>query len=107
MKASLKNYKQSPRKVRLVADLIRSKSVNVAMEQLQFLPKRAAKVFQKLLSSAVANAENNNKKDIKNLSVGRVTVDEGKTLKRWRARARGRAGKINKRTSNINILLSE
>ena len=106
MKASLKNYRQSPRKVRLVADLIRGKKVNDALTELEFLPKRASEVMTKLISSAVANAETNFKVNPDDLVVKEISVDQGITLKRYRPRARGVAKRINKRTSNIELSLA-
>lgn len=106
MKSSLKNYRQSPRKVRLVADLVRGKKVSQALVELKFLPKRGADVVTKLISSAVANAENNFKVSVDDLIVKEITVDKGVTLKRYRPRARGVAKRINKRTSNINLALA-
>ena len=106
MKSSLKNYRQSPRKVRLVADLVRGKKVNQALLELDFLPKRAGEVMSKLINSAAANAENNFKVSIEDLVVKEITVDQGLTLKRYRPRARGVAKRINKRTSNINVSLA-
>jgi large subunit ribosomal protein L22 len=106
MKSSLKNYRQSPRKVRLVADLIRGKKVSQALTELNFLPKRGADVVTKLIASAVANAENNFKVSVDDLIVKEITVDKGVTLKRYRPRARGVAKRINKRTSNINLSLA-
>ena len=105
MKATLKNYRQSPRKVRLVADLIRGKKVNQALTELEFLPKRATEVMTKLISSAAANAENNFKVNQDELVIKDITVDKGITLKRYRPRARGVAKRINKRTSNIALSL--
>lgn len=105
MKAYLKNYRQSPRKVRLVADLIRGKSVAEASNALTFLPKRAAGMFQKLLASAVANAENNFKVSTDALKVTAVSVTKGPTLKRIRPVSRGRAHRINKRTSIVTLTL--
>lgn len=105
MKSSLKNYRQSPRKVRLVADLIRGKKVSQALTELQFLPKRASEVMIKLVSSAVANAENNFKVSANDLVIKEIEVNEGVTLKRYRPRARGVAKRINKRTSNITLAL--
>jgi len=105
MKASLKNYRQSPRKVRLVADLVRGKKVKQALTELEFLPKRASDVMTKLISSAAANAENNFKVNQDDLVVKEVSVDQGITLKRYRPRARGVAKRINKRTSNITLAL--
>jgi len=106
MKASLKNYRQSPRKVRLVADLVRGKKAGEALKELTFLPKRASEVMIKLISSAVANAENNFKVSADDLVIKEITVDQGITLKRYRPRARGVAKRINKRTSNINLSLA-
>jgi len=105
MKSSLKNYRQSPRKVRLVADLIRGKKVHQALLELKFLPKRAAKQIEKLVSSAATNAENNFKVSKEDLVVKEISVDQGVTLKRYRPRARGVAKRINKRTSNITLSL--
>jgi len=105
MKASLKNYRQSPRKVRLVADLVRGKSLDQALVELKFLPKRASEVMTKLLSSAKANAKNNFKVEANDLVVKEISVDQGVTLKRYRPRARGVAKRINKRTSNITLSL--
>jgi large subunit ribosomal protein L22 len=105
MKANLKNYRQSPRKVRLVADLVRGKKVSQALLELKFLPKRATEVISKLISSAVANAEHNFKVSAEDLFIKEITVDKGITLKRYRPRARGVAKRINKRTSNIALTL--
>ena len=104
MKASLKNYRQSPRKVRLVADLVRGKNVHDALNELSFLPKRASGPMAKLISSALANAEQTGA-DVANLIISKITVDQGVTLKRIRARARGVASRINKRTSNVVVEL--
>ncbi len=105
MKASLKNYRQSPRKVRLVADLIRGKKVSKALLELNYLPKRATEVIKKLINSAIANAEKNFKVSSDDLVIKEITVDQGVTLKRYRPRARGVAKRINKRTSNIALTL--
>jgi large subunit ribosomal protein L22 len=105
MKAILKNYRQSPRKVRLVADLVRGKKVSQALLELNYLPKRATEVMTKMIQSAVANAENNFKVSSDDLIIKDITVDQGVTLKRYRPRARGVAKRINKRTSNIALLL--
>jgi len=97
----------SPRKVRLVVDLARGMNVEQAKIQLKFLNKKAARPILKLLNSAVANAKNNFKLDEKNLYISEIFVNEGPTLKRWRARAMGRSAQIRKRTSNIKIGLEE
>lgn len=106
MKAYLKNYRQSPRKVRLVADLIKGKNVEQAIVSLDFLPKRASTPLKKLLVSAVANAKNLGL-DAANLFVKELRVDKGIVMKRMMPRAMGRGARINKRTSNVALLLSE
>lgn len=106
MKSSLKNYRQSPRKVRLVADLVRGKKVTQALTELNFLPKRGSEVISKMIASAAANAENNFKVSVDDLVVKEISVDQGQTLKRYRPRARGVAKRINKRTSNITLSLA-
>lgn len=105
MKASVKNYRQSPRKVRLVADYVRGKNVEDAMIELAFLPKRASQAISKLIASAKANAEENFKTNATNLVVKEIRVDQGITMKRIRPRSRGMAHRINKRTSNILVIL--
>ncbi len=107
MKAFLKNYRQSPRKVRLVADLIKGKRVSEAFVQLQSLPKRAAGPVEKLLASAVANAKSSGIINESNLFVDNVTVNKGIVLKRSMPRARGSASRINKRTSHVVLTLTE
>lgn len=106
MRAALKTYRQSPRKVRLVADLVRGKNVADALLALQFINKRAADPVAKLLKSALANAKTQNI-DEKNLIVKEIQVNKGINLKRMMPRARGSASRINKRTSHVTILLSE
>ena len=106
MKAFLKNYRQSPRKVRLVADLIKGKRVSEAFTQLKNLAKRASEPMDKLLASAVANAKQAGV-NIEELYVENVTVNEGIVMKRSMPRARGSASRINKRTSHIMITLTE
>lgn len=107
MKAILKQYRQSPRKVRLVADLIKGKNVEQALTELEFVAKRASLPMKKLLQSAVASARHNFKKEKENLFVKEVTVDKGPILHRWMPRARGRATPINKRTSHVVLTLGE
>jgi len=106
MKAFLKNYRQSPRKVRLLADLVRGKSVPEALTTLQFVDKRAAEPFAKVIKSAVANAKDHGK-NIEKLFVKTVTVNKGVTMKRFMPRARGSASRINKRNSHILVELGE
>ncbi len=107
VKASLQSYRQSPRKVRLIATAIRGKRVADALSQLDFMVKRGAAPMKKLLLSAIANAENNFKLDKSTLIVKNVTVDGGVTMKRSMPRAFGRAYPIHKRTSHINLTLDE
>jgi large subunit ribosomal protein L22 len=106
MKAFLKNYRQSPRKVRLLADLVRGKSIADALTTLQFVDKRAAEPFAKVIKSAVANAKDQDK-NIEKLFVKTVAVDKGTVLKRFMPRARGSASRINKRNSHISVELGE
>lgn len=105
MKANLTNYRQSPRKVRIVADAIRGKSTAQAKVVLTQVIKRAALPLEKLLDSATANALHNFKVSADQLFVKTITVDKGPTLKRSRARAFGRAARINKRTSQVSLEL--
>ena len=104
MKAFLKNYRQSPRKVRLVADLVRGKKVSEALTTLQFVDKRAADPFAKVIKSAVANAADQGVVT-ENLVVKTVSVNKGVTYKRMMPRARGSASRINKRNSHILVEL--
>lgn len=106
MKALLKNYRQSPRKVRLVADVIRGKKVTEALNLLKFVDKRAAGPFAKVVASALANAVQAGK-DPARLFVKKVAVDKGTVLKRFMPRARGSASRINKRNSHISVELGE
>lgn len=106
-KAVLRTVRIAPRKVRLVVDLIRGKNVGEAIAILRHTPKTASPVVEKLLNSAIANAEHNYDMDVNNLYIEKVFVDEGATLKRFRPRAQGRASAINKRTSHITIVVSE
>lgn len=104
MKAFLKNYRQSPRKVRLVADVVRGKKIHDALNALQFVEKRAADPVAKVINSAVANAKQAGA-DASRLFVKTVSVDKGTTLKRFMPRARGSASRINKRSSHITVEL--
>ncbi len=106
MKAILKNYRQSPRKVRLVADVIRGKKVTDALTMLKFVDKRAAGPFAKVVASALANAVSQGKSP-ERLIVKKVAVDKGTVLKRFMPRARGSASRINKRNSHISVELGE
>ncbi|AEG30903.1 50S ribosomal protein L22 [Thiomicrospira cyclica] len=97
----------SPQKARLVADLIRGKSVESAVSILAFSDKKAADLMKKILNSAIANAENNNGADVDELKVTAVFVDEGPLMKRMRARAKGRGNRIVKRMSHITVTVGE
>ena|SRR3989344_1574356 len=104
--SSLKNYRQSPRKVRLVANLVRGKSVENALNTLSFLSKGAAQPLHNLIMSGIANAKNNFNIEKDGLMVKELTVNAGKVLKRRMPRARGNSYPINKRTSHINLVLA-
>jgi large subunit ribosomal protein L22 len=106
-KAVARYIRISPRKARLVVDMIRGRDVAAAEQILDFSDKGAARVVSKVLRSAVANAENNNALPAEGLYVSKVFVDEGPTLKRFRPRAMGRATRINKRTCHITVILDE
>jgi len=107
MKATLKNYRQSPRKVRLVADLVSGKSVDRALSELKFTPKRASLMLSKLIESAVSNAKDKDKVEKESLFVKNIQVNAGKTLQRSLPMSRGRAFRIHKRSSHITISLEE
>ena len=108
VKALLRHARTAPQKARLVAQLIRGKNVNDAMNILQFTRKKAARVMQKILKSALANAEENHKVlDVDDMFVKRITVDDGVVMKRTMPRARGSADTIRKRSSNICLVLDE
>lgn len=104
MKALLKNYHQAPRKVRLIADLIRGKSVVAAQAALLYHDKKAAPAMKKLLDSAVANARQTGISE-SDLFVKTISVDKGLVMKRFRPFARGRSGRLNKTTSIVKIEL--
>lgn len=106
-KAILKGARLSAQKGRLVADQIRGKSVEEALDILTFSPKKGAAIMKKLLESAVANAEHNDGADIDELRVSTVFVDEGVTMKRIRPRAKGRADRIFKRSCHITVKVAD
>ena len=105
-RATLKYARISPRKVKIVLDLIRNQDADKAMAILKFTPKSACEYLEKLLKSAMANAENKNM-DVTRLYVAACSVDQGPTLKRIRPRARGSANRINKKTSHITLVLKD
>ena len=106
MKAFLKNYRQSPRKVRLVTELIKGKNVKEALVMLDFLAKRAGLPIKKLLLGAIANAKQIGANE-QNLFIKELKVDKGIVMKRMMPRAMGRGARINKRTSHITLALGE
>jgi len=105
--AKLKFVRLSPQKARLVADQIRGMHVERAVELLNFSNKKAAAIVKKVLESAIANAEHNEGADIDELKISTVYIDQGPVVKRWRARARGRANQILKPTSHITLTVSD
>ena len=105
--ATLKYARISPRKVKIVADLIRGKKVDEALAIVRFTPKASSKTIEKLLVSAIANAENNHGMNRGNLIVSEIYANQGPTLKRIRPAAKGSAVRIRKRTSHITIVLKE
>ncbi len=107
MKAFLKNYRQSPRKVRLIADLVRGKDVEKALKTLTFVNKRAALPVTKLIQSAVANARTQGEANPEKLVIKTIGVDKGIVMKRFMPRARGAAAPINKRSSHITLELGK
>ena len=105
--ATLKYARISSRKVKIVADLIRGKNVDEALKIVKFTPKAASEIVEKLLKSAIANAENNHGMKSNNLYVAEIYANQGPTLKRIRPAAKGSAVRIRKRTSHITIVLKE
>ncbi|MCS5588032.1 MAG: 50S ribosomal protein L22 [Porticoccaceae bacterium] len=105
--AKLKGAKMSAQKARLVADQIRGKSVESALEILQFSGKKGADIIKKVLESAIANAEHNDGADVDELKVSTIFVDEGTTMKRIKPRAKGRADRILKRSCHITVKVAE
>jgi len=105
--AKLSYARISPQKCRLVADQVRGLPVDQALQLLSFSSKKAASLVKKVLESAIANAEHNDGADIDELKVAKIYVDQGPTLKRMRARAKGRGTRILKRTSHITVAVAE
>ncbi|MBU0910777.1 MAG: 50S ribosomal protein L22 [Proteobacteria bacterium] len=106
-KAVVKNIRISPQKARLVADMIRGKQVDNALNTLKFTPKKGARIIRKVVESAVANASQNEAIDVDTLFVKKIFIDGGPMLKRIRPRAMGRASRILKRSSHITVVLDE
>ena len=107
VRAVARNIRMSPQKVRLVLQTIKGKPVREALAMLRFMPQKATTPVAKALKSASANAENNFSMDPDDLVVLRVSADEGRTLKRYRPRARGRVNQILKRSSHVTVVVSE
>jgi len=105
--AILRGARLSAQKARLVADQIRGKNVEEALQLLTFSPKKGAEIIKKVLNSAIANAEHNEGADVDELKVSTIYVDEGMSLKRIRPRAKGRADRIVKRTCHITVKVAE
>ena len=106
-KATLRYARISSRKVKIVADLIRGKKVDEALAIVKFTPKASSEIIEKLLKSAIANAENNHGMNRGNLVVSEIYANQGPTMKRIRAASKGSAARIRKRTSHITIVLKE
>ena len=107
VKAVAKNVRLTPRKVRLVLDLVRGKDVKEALAILKFTPRNTAPVVSKLIKSAVANATNNHQMNEEKLYVKSIYADEARVLKRWMPRAKGSASQILKRSSHITVVVDE
>ena len=107
VKAVAKNVRLTPRKVRLVLDLVRGKDVKEALAILKFTPRNTAPVVSKLIKSAVANATNNHQMNEEKLYVKTIYADEARVLKRWMPRAKGSASQILKRRSHITVVVDE
>ena len=105
--ATLKHARISPQKCRLVADQVRGLPVEKALDILNFSPRKAAVIVRKVLESAIANAEHNEGADIDELKVDSIFVNEGRTMKRFRARAKGRGTRILKRNSHITVTVGD
>ncbi len=105
-KALAKNLNLSAQKMRLIANLIRPMPIEQAFDVLSFSTKKAAPIMRKILQSAVSNAENNHNLDLDDLTIKSIQVNEGPTLKRWRARAKGRGARILKRTCHVEVIVS-
>ena len=105
--AKLRYARISPQKCRLVADAVRGKTVESALQILGFMPKKGAAIVKKVLESAVANAEHNHGADVDELKVSSIMIDEAPTFRRYRARAKGRGARIIKRNSHITVNVAD
>ncbi len=106
-RAAAKFIRISPQKIRLVMNQVRGKKVEEALNLLTFSPQRGARILRKLIDSAIANAQENAGLDVDTLYIKRIYADQGPTLKRWRARALGRATRIQKKTSHLTVVLDK
>ncbi|MEN8188343.1 MAG: 50S ribosomal protein L22 [Thermodesulfobacteriota bacterium] len=106
-RAVAKQIRISPQKARLVADVVRGMDVDKALNTLRFMPKKGARIIEKVVESAVANATQDDQIDVDNLFIKKIFIDGGPSLKRIRPRAMGRATGIIKRTSHITVILDE
>jgi len=107
VKAVLRHVRTSSQKVRAIVDAVKGQPVESGLSTLKFMPQKAAKIVAKLIRSAVANADENLGIDVDSLVIKNIIADQGPTLKRFRARARGRGTQILKRTSHITVILEE
>ena len=107
VRAVLKYVRISPQKVRMVVDAVKGKPVEDGLNMLKFMPQKSAKILNKVIRSAVANADQRPGIDVDSLIIRTITADQGPTLKRYKARARGRGTRILKRTSHISVILAE
>jgi len=107
VRAVAKYMRVSPQKVRMLVDAVKGKPVETGLTSLKFMPQKTARIVEKVVRSAVANADQNPDVDVDSLVIRNITVDGGPTLKRWRPRARGRATRILKRTAHITVILAE
>jgi len=107
IKAVSKYMRISPQKVRRLVDAVKGKPVERGLDILKFMPQKAAKIVEKTMRSAVANADQNPDVDVDSLIIRNIIADQGPTLKRFRARARGRGTRILKRTTHITVILTE
>ena len=107
VRAVAKYMRISPQKVRMLSGALKGKPVELALSSLKFMPHKAAGILEKVMRSAVANADQHPQMDVDTLIVRNVLVDQGPTLKRFRAKARGRGTRILKRTSHITVILAD
>ena len=107
VKAVSKYVRISPRKVHIMIGAVKGKPIEIALEILKFMPQKAAAIVEKIIRSAVSNADQHPDIDVDSLVIRNIIADQGPTLKRFKARARGRGTRILKRTSHITVILAE